>query len=468
MKKIIHKYARPGFAVITGLAICLSPSARAGWTGSMNGVGFGKAVINVTSSTRNSNSVATATMNNPSAAMTNTPGYVYGGPLPKGASPLTVARIKGMSGYVWQATTTSTNGDSTDQSELAPYVTPTASAATTTLEVIYYTLYDFGQTYYEIDWHWTGSGPGTAQAIKFYEYDSPLPADFNGDVGSLPGAVLLAGPFLKYLNYCPDYPNCICITTNYGEGGDYITTNPCPVDFDEFEYAFFPGPSDPSKVYMVTEGIAVSLPPCGTAGGLISTISSLMSLKAKDQAELLKKAGKNVQNHMDEAAKALSQGHTNDYVHQLGDTIHSVQDLLHEVAEDLKNGKISVTDASLVFSCATTFINSLMPAVGIPNLTVQPCIDAVYVLNLNAQTTKDLVNKLNDAAKALADSQKKFAQGFDHFDAAESSLAEVVQKLGQDFANQVSQALKKGLITPANAAALNACAQGVVNQILNQ
>src|SRR5205085_1413393 len=100
------------------LFACLSQTAKGGWTGSMNGVGFGWASVNVTSSTLITNLVKCPSTNLPSAAMTNTDGYIAGGPLPGGASAATVALIKGTNGYKWKATTLGSNGDKTDNSTL--------------------------------------------------------------------------------------------------------------------------------------------------------------------------------------------------------------------------------------------------------------------------------------------------------------------------------------------------------------
>src|SRR4030095_6941866 len=92
--------------------------SNAGWTGSMNGAGYGIASVNVTSSTLKSNKVSTPTMYNPSAAMKTTATYFAGAPLPTGSSTATVARIKGSAGYVWQANTVGSNGDKTDNDRL--------------------------------------------------------------------------------------------------------------------------------------------------------------------------------------------------------------------------------------------------------------------------------------------------------------------------------------------------------------
>src|SRR3954471_16425614 len=99
MKKSTLRYlAGLPIASVVALA-CLTQTAEAGWTGSMNGVGLGWASVNVTSSSLNSNLVKTLTMTFPSASMTNTPGFFAGGPLPDGASAATIAQIKGTNAY---------------------------------------------------------------------------------------------------------------------------------------------------------------------------------------------------------------------------------------------------------------------------------------------------------------------------------------------------------------------------------
>ncbi|HXI83382.1 MAG TPA: PxKF domain-containing protein [Verrucomicrobiae bacterium] len=253
MKQGIGHYMRFGCAVALGVVIGHGPSALAGWTGSMNGSGFGKASVNVTSSTLKSNTVATALMTSPSAAMTNTPGFVAGGPLPSGASTKTLARILGQPGYVWKSTTTASNGDKTDNSELTGYVTATSRVSSTTLEVLSSTIEtngcSDGQALYSFSWHWSGSDAGAAQQIKFYEFDAALPTNFTGDVGSLPGAVQLPTDFpfpVRAYVFIPECPTCC-------EG-------PCPTNFDEVINYSFCATNDPNLVYMVTDGIAVSLP----------------------------------------------------------------------------------------------------------------------------------------------------------------------------------------------------------------
>jgi hypothetical protein len=84
----------------------------------MNGTGYGRASVNVTSVTAQPGSATSLLMFNPSAAMKPTFGYAAGAPLPSGASPTTAALLKGSAGYVWQASTYATGGDKTDNSTI--------------------------------------------------------------------------------------------------------------------------------------------------------------------------------------------------------------------------------------------------------------------------------------------------------------------------------------------------------------
>ena len=301
MKNTIRRYTGIGFAIVAGMVINHGQLAMAGWTGSMNGTGVGVASVNVTSSTGKSNTVTTVVMTKPSAAMTNTAGYVAGAPLPSGSSKKTVARILGQPGYIWKSTSTASSGDKTDNNSLSGYVSASSIAASTTLEVLSFTLDTSdtngcaaGQGLYTFTWHWSGTDAGTAQQIRFYEFDGPLPTNFNGDVGSLPDAVQLPTdypyPIVGHVPI-PECPTCC--------------DGPCPTNFDEVITRSFCATSDSNSVYMVTDGIAVSVPcpisfsgflcPIGGAdatGGsctnpvrgfkLCSTIPVMMTLKTCD------------------------------------------------------------------------------------------------------------------------------------------------------------------------------------------
>ena len=107
-----------GIAATLGLTL----STYGGWTGAMNGTAYGWAGVSVTSSKGFGGAARTATLTRPSAAMSPTTGYIANAPLPSGSSLNTVARIKGAPGYIWQAQTTGSNGDKTDNQEIAKRV----------------------------------------------------------------------------------------------------------------------------------------------------------------------------------------------------------------------------------------------------------------------------------------------------------------------------------------------------------
>lgn len=103
-----------GCAVLAGLSFGNSQVALGGWSGQMNGTGLGRAAVNVTSATGNAGSAATGIVSSPSAAMKVTEGFKAGAPLPSGSSLSTSSLVKGLPGYIWQASTYATGGDRTD------------------------------------------------------------------------------------------------------------------------------------------------------------------------------------------------------------------------------------------------------------------------------------------------------------------------------------------------------------------
>lgn len=255
MKKLSRRSTTMSYSLVVALAICPSLSGLAGWTGSMNGSGYGKASVNVTSATQIAKTVSSATMTFPSAAMVTTPGYSAGGTLPDGSSAATTARILGQSGYIWKSTTTGANGDKADNATLTPYVSPSTSQATTALEVLSVNVDPNGcgpgQALYTFMWHWMGSENGTAQMVRFFEFNGIIPEGSTGDVGTLPGAVQIGNSLLGGGDCGPIIrPNAHVI--------ERVT--PCGEDFDQIVTYSFCGPADTSKLFMVTDGIAVSLP----------------------------------------------------------------------------------------------------------------------------------------------------------------------------------------------------------------
>ncbi len=119
MEKSIRKFTKIGCAVVVGMLIThhQTETAMAGWSGSMNGVAFGWASVNVVSSSLKEKNLSTVNMTAPGAAMAPA-SYATNSTLPNGSSSTTKARIQGSSGYVWTADTVGYNGDSTDNGPL--------------------------------------------------------------------------------------------------------------------------------------------------------------------------------------------------------------------------------------------------------------------------------------------------------------------------------------------------------------
>jgi len=284
MRKLHQRNQGIGLAISLGIVIGAAPLARTGWTGSMNGTGFGRASVNVTSSKPVASTVTSATMIGPSAAMVATTGYSAGGPLPEGSSPATVALIKGSSGYIWRNASSASNGDKTDNPRLDGFVViPTSTQATTTLEFDPAVIQipgncGAGQAEYTFTWHWTGTD-GTAQLIRFFEYTGGGTPNFVDDVGSAPdtdpnfvkkandalatgcygeGTSGAAGP----LEECPEcYCDCECNPEQ--EGCEGTPQEPCLTeDVPNTVTRTFCASDDPEKVFLFTDGVAVSLP-CG-------------------------------------------------------------------------------------------------------------------------------------------------------------------------------------------------------------
>lgn len=95
----------------------------------MNGSGYGKATVSVTSSEDKAKSLTTPNTNGPSASMTHSTDHFFGTSLPTGSSRATVAQVKGFAGYIWQATTVGSDGDSTDNADLDGFIVPADCAS---------------------------------------------------------------------------------------------------------------------------------------------------------------------------------------------------------------------------------------------------------------------------------------------------------------------------------------------------
>ena len=198
MKKSGGWFLAVPLAVAIVAVLCSSQTTKAGWTGSMNGVGFGLASVNVTSSTLRSNKVTTPTMYNPSAAMTNTATYFVGAPLPSGSSTATVARIKGSAGYVWKASTVGSNGDKTDNDGIEKRIN-IYPADCASLEMDSTAVIAPDEKSGTITVNSIGTA-GTAIWLRGYEYISATPPgsvqDLETNANSLlKWDILLVGPF---------------------------------------------------------------------------------------------------------------------------------------------------------------------------------------------------------------------------------------------------------------------------------
>src|SRR5688572_14744331 len=130
MKTINCSYTKLTCAVVMGIVISHVQLALAGWTGTMNGTGFGQSSVNVRAydtSLLKKKTITSVNLQDPSASMPPTDFYSTNAFLPTDASRATVAKVKGLTGYVWQAITEGSNGDSTDNDELETRVKITAA-----------------------------------------------------------------------------------------------------------------------------------------------------------------------------------------------------------------------------------------------------------------------------------------------------------------------------------------------------
>jgi hypothetical protein len=189
-------------AAVVALA-CLVQSAKAGWTGSMNGLGNGWASVNVTASNvitgiLTSNLVNCPSNHAPSASMVATIGYIAGGPLPDGASAGTVALIKGTNGYKWTAKTTGANNDKTDNAKLDSLVKVDPSdCATLEIDTSADISPDGKSGVLHVN---TKATPGTALLLRGYEYKDPTPPSTTDELETnknslLKWQTLMVGPF---------------------------------------------------------------------------------------------------------------------------------------------------------------------------------------------------------------------------------------------------------------------------------
>ena len=130
------RLVKVSLTTLIGMSVWQSQTAKAGWTGLINGAGTGWASVNVRSVTLHTNKATTVTMSLPNASIAPTTGYLAASaPLPSGASLSDYARIKGLAGGIWQAQQFATVGDGTDNPELETRVIiKAANCASLTLD----------------------------------------------------------------------------------------------------------------------------------------------------------------------------------------------------------------------------------------------------------------------------------------------------------------------------------------------
>ena len=260
---------RVACALIIGMAIARQHSALAGWNGVMNGLGIGKAVVNVRSSIGfagfASNSAPIIT---PGAAMIPTAGYAAGAQLPSGASASTFTRVIGKPGYIWSAASVATGGDKTDNPEIENRITITPSK---TASVWMESTADFSEDELSgtvrIN---TVATPGTALLLRGFEFTQGTPVDLN-DLklhGVLKWEMLLQGPFDLRDN---DEEHCNALVIPFT-----IKTSP-------------------ANLYFVSDGAAISKandPPVPSAttrpfaSGVLATLSATDDSTASDKIKI--------------------------------------------------------------------------------------------------------------------------------------------------------------------------------------
>jgi hypothetical protein len=278
MKDDIKMYKVMGNALLIGVFLSHCQVAQAGWSGILNGTGFGWASVKVTSG-KDSNpttGIRTYSISNvtgPSAAETTDLTYRATGPLPNDANSYTLAKIRGSAGYVWAANCRAGGADKSDAPGWTePPVFPTSSAASTSLEVLGVSVENnacgAGVNRYTVTWHWSGTDAGTAQQIAFYNYTGSLPPTFDSD-GRLCGGSLISGlgpnPAVVSGNFCGGEQTGFTINSECEECEEYEDPT-CLPGFDDIEsFSFCATPDQLANIYMVTHGVAQTRP-CGFTG----------------------------------------------------------------------------------------------------------------------------------------------------------------------------------------------------------
>src|SRR6266404_1548653 len=199
-----HRYRRLSCSVVVGLVILCAHAGWAGW-GSVpalnvsTGVGTGQvrfkrvatgAAASATSPTMVGPSVRIPCCGTGSVACTTQ--VATCAKSPAGASPYDVSQVltlRTTAGWVWKtAFCTTANGDSCDNTQLNPVVTPVSPLASTSFELNDFTVTPLvnapGMSMYDFKIHWMGTDAGTAQLVRFVQFCQAIPAGIE-DLGAL-------------------------------------------------------------------------------------------------------------------------------------------------------------------------------------------------------------------------------------------------------------------------------------------
>jgi hypothetical protein len=151
-------------AVVLGVGAAAAPTARGGWSTSVNGLGFGNVQVDVwcfpNAPPGAPNYTAVAGGFGAAAAL---------GPGLAGCDPATT--VAASIGVLWTSehNGVAAGGDTIDSVDLYPLVTPTSPVATISLSVVG-TVLDPETVLFTIDW--SGSDAGTAQRLQWYSDDT--------------------------------------------------------------------------------------------------------------------------------------------------------------------------------------------------------------------------------------------------------------------------------------------------------
>ena len=120
-------------------------------------------------------------------------------------NPATFIKLRGNVLWSWSGGAVAAGGDTDDNVNLRPYVTPVSPVASTFLNVSGSIV---SSTHADFTINWSGSDRGTAQELTWYQYTGTIPPGFTGDNTQLPNwssestlleSILRVGPWNETL-----------------------------------------------------------------------------------------------------------------------------------------------------------------------------------------------------------------------------------------------------------------------------